>query len=36
MTSTSDQQLLQEFRNPITKEAAFTMLVKKYQERIYW
>jgi RNA polymerase sigma-70 factor (ECF subfamily) len=36
MTSFTDQQLLIEFRNPLTKEAAFTVLVKKYQEKIYW
>ncbi|MBM3159403.1 MAG: RNA polymerase sigma factor [Bacteroidota bacterium] len=36
MTSYTDQQLLQAFRDPSTKDAAFTDLVKKYQEKIYW
>jgi RNA polymerase sigma factor (sigma-70 family) len=36
MTSYSDQQLLSEFRDPVTKQAAFTALVKKYQEKVYW
>ena len=36
MTSYSDQQLLIEFRDPLTKQAAFTALVKKYQEKVYW
>jgi RNA polymerase sigma factor (sigma-70 family) len=31
-----DMELLQAFRQPATKEAAFTAIVKKYQERIYW
>ena len=36
MTHLTDQELIFQFRQPITKEAAFTVLVKKYQERIYW
>jgi len=36
MTSYSDQQLLIEFRDPLTKQAAFTALVKQYQEKVYW
>lgn len=28
--------LLQEFRNPATKEKAFTSIIKKYQEKLYW
>ncbi|MFT3749847.1 MAG: sigma-70 family RNA polymerase sigma factor [Agriterribacter sp.] len=28
--------LLQEFRNSATKEKAFTSIIKKYQERLYW
>ena len=36
MTSYSDQQLLIEFRDPLTKQAAFTALVKKYQKKVYW
>lgn len=31
-----DILLLQEFRNPSTKEKAFTALIKKYQEKLYW
>jgi RNA polymerase sigma factor (sigma-70 family) len=36
LTDQSDAELLQEFRNPVTKERAFTTLIKKYQERLYW
>lgn len=36
LTDQSDAALLQEFRNPPTREAAFTTLIKKYQERLYW
>lgn len=25
-----------QFREPLTKEAAFTSIIKKYQERLYW
>ena len=32
----SDTELLQQFRNEATKEAAYTAIVKKYQERLYW
>jgi RNA polymerase sigma factor (sigma-70 family) len=31
-----DSELLVEFRNPPTKERAFTAIIKKYQERLYW
>lgn len=31
-----DILLLQEFRNPATKEKAFTAVIKKYQEKLYW
>jgi RNA polymerase sigma factor (sigma-70 family) len=31
-----DQELLIEFRNPATQEKAFTTLIKKYQEKLYW
>ncbi len=31
-----DIVLLQEFRNPDTREKAFTTIIKKYQERLYW
>ncbi len=36
LTSTSDAELLFLFRNPITKEKAFTILLKKYKEKLYW
>ena len=36
LTDRSDAELLQQFRNPQTKEQAFTILIKKYQERLYW
>lgn len=32
----SDSELLEQFRNPITKEKAYTSLIKKYQEKLYW
>ncbi|WP_026310028.1 RNA polymerase sigma factor [Niabella aurantiaca] len=32
----SDESLLALFRNPGTKEAAFTAIVNKYKERLYW
>jgi len=36
MTTTSDAELLVEFRNPATREKAFTSMIKKYQEKLYW
>jgi len=33
---TSDTELLVLFREPATREKAFTEIVKKYQERLYW
>lgn len=36
LTDRSDAELLQQFRNPQTKEPAFTAIIKKYQERLYW
>jgi len=35
-STTSDTELLVQFRNPITKEKAFTSIIKKYQEKLYW
>src|SRR5690242_2059786 len=32
----NDQELLQSFRDPATKERAFTAIIKKYQEKLYW
>src|SRR6202047_4839185 len=31
-----DTELLLQFRDPDTKEKAFTAIIKKYQERLYW
>lgn len=31
-----DLELLQQFKEPATKERAFTAIIKKYQERLYW
>lgn len=31
-----DSELLLQFRNPDTKEKAYTAIIKKYQERLYW
>lgn len=32
----SDEQILRDFAEATTRETAFTSLVRKYQERIYW
>ncbi|HMJ46070.1 MAG TPA: sigma-70 family RNA polymerase sigma factor [Ferruginibacter sp.] len=31
-----DKELLFQFRNEATKERAFTSIIKKYQEKLYW
>lgn len=31
-----DQELLQSFKDSSTKERAFTAIIKKYQEKLYW
>jgi len=31
-----DRELLQQFKIPETKERAFTAIIKKYQEKLYW
>lgn len=31
-----DNELLLQFRDPRTKEAGFTAIIKKYQEKLYW
>ncbi len=36
LTTTADSELLIQFRNPDTKEKAFTSLIRKYQEKLYW
>jgi len=34
--SIHDSELLVQFRNPNTREKAFTAIIKKYQEKLYW
>ncbi len=34
--TTTDAELLIQFREPATKEKAFTTIIKKYQEKLYW
>jgi RNA polymerase sigma-70 factor (ECF subfamily) len=36
LTSASDNELLVQFRDPGTKEKAYTAIIKKYQEKLYW
>lgn len=36
MLHTEDQELLSKFREPSTKESAFTDILKKYREKMYW
>ncbi len=36
LTQQEDAELLIQFRNPPTKESAYTSIIKKYQERLYW
>lgn len=36
LTDASDALLLQQFRDPQTKERAYTAIIKRYQERLYW
>jgi len=31
-----DNELLAQFRDPATKESAFTAIIRKYQEKLYW
>src|ERR1700754_2048415 len=31
-----DRELLEQFRQPETKERAFTAIIRKYQEKLYW
>src|SRR6187399_2476838 len=31
-----DKELLIQFRDPSTKERSFTLIIKKYQEKLYW
>ncbi len=36
MLETNDQDLLVQFNNAQSKDVAFTSIVKKYQEKLYW
>jgi RNA polymerase sigma-70 factor (ECF subfamily) len=36
LTSVNDTELLIQFRDPATKEKAYTAIIKKYQEKLYW
>lgn len=36
LTTISDSELLVQFRDPATKERAYTVIIKKYQEKLYW
>ncbi len=36
LTGQEDAELLIQFRNQQTKELAFTAIIKKYQEKLYW
>lgn len=36
LASTSDTELLLQFRDPATRERAYTALIRKYQEKLYW
>ncbi|HEY0731918.1 MAG TPA: sigma-70 family RNA polymerase sigma factor [Chitinophagaceae bacterium] len=36
LTGRDDSELLRRFKEPATKESAYTEIIKKYQERLYW
>src|SRR3989337_4301967 len=36
LTVTTDTELLIQFRDPVMKERAYTAIIKKYQEKLYW
>src|SRR5882757_6947868 len=36
LTAATDTELLVQFREPSTKERAYTAIIKKYQEKLYW
>jgi RNA polymerase sigma-70 factor (ECF subfamily) len=36
MVHAGDEQLLEQFRTESSREAAFTAIIKKYQEKLYW
>jgi RNA polymerase sigma factor (sigma-70 family) len=36
LTTPTDSELIAEFRIPVSKERAYTTIIKKYQEKLYW
>src|SRR3954465_11938339 len=36
LTDRSDAELLVQFRDPASKEQAYTAIIRKYQEKLYW
>ncbi len=36
LTTESDAELLIQFRDPSSRERAYTTIIKKYQEKLYW
>ena len=36
LTTISDSELLIQFREPATREKAYTAIIRKYQEKLYW
>lgn len=36
LPAVNDIELLSQFREPATKERAYTAIIKKYQEKLYW
>src|SRR6187402_805237 len=36
LTDRSDAELLIQFKDPATKEQAYTTIIRKYQEKLYW
>jgi RNA polymerase sigma-70 factor (ECF subfamily) len=36
LTVLNDTELLIQFRDPVKKEKAYTAIIKKYQEKLYW
>ncbi len=36
LTDSSDAAFLLQFKEPATREAAYTSIIKKYQEKLYW
>jgi RNA polymerase sigma-70 factor (ECF subfamily) len=36
LTQQEDAELLVQFRNPETRDRAYTTIIKKYQQRLYW